>query len=190
MESARIVVAMSNDSSIEKIRAVMVENGQMVIDEAKDGNECLRKIRTLKPDLAILDYSITSTNALEVSRVTIEDDICGIILISTEEQKNHVYDIDSPSFVCLTKPINKNALVSAVEILAKNRRKIKFLEEEIDKLRSTLDTRKEVDKAKGLLMKQLNISEPEAFKRIQRQSMDKGIPMKDIAKAIILAYDI
>jgi two-component system, response regulator PdtaR len=57
-------------------------------------------------------------------------------------------------------------------------------------LRSSLDTRKEVEKAKGLLMKHLGLSENDAFKRIQKQSMDRGIPMKEIAKAIILAYDI
>ena len=190
MDSARIVIAMSSDATIEKVRAVINENGYLVIDEAKDGNDCLRKIRTLRPDIAILEYSLSSTTAVEVARVATEDDICNIILISTEEQKNMIYDLDSPSFVCLTKPLNKNSLISAVEIMSKNRRKIKDLEEEIEKLRSTLDTRKEVDKAKGLLMKMLGISEPEAFKKIQKQSMDKGIPMKDIAKAIILAYDI
>ena len=72
----------------------------------------------------------------------------------------------------------------------KNKKRIRDLENEIDELKSSLDTRKEVEKAKGLLMRNLNLSEPEAFKRIQKQSMDRGIPMKEIAKAIILAYDI
>jgi two-component system, response regulator PdtaR len=74
--------------------------------------------------------------------------------------------------------------------MVKNKRKIQELEQEVETLRASLDTRKEVEKAKGLLMKNLGLSEPEAFKRIQRQSMDRGIPMKEIAKAIILAYDI
>jgi two-component system, response regulator PdtaR len=74
--------------------------------------------------------------------------------------------------------------------MMKNRRRVQGLEKEIEELRNTLDTRKEVEKAKGLLMRNLNLSEADAFKRIQKQSMDRGIPMKEIAKAIILAYDI
>lgn len=190
MNSVRVLIAMTNDVTIDKIKTLMHENGFLVVDEAKDGNECLRKMRTLRPDISILDFSLNSISALEVSRVAIEDDISNIIMISTEEQKSLIYDLNSPGFICLSKPLNKNALLSTVEIMARSRKKIKTLEDEIDKLRTTIDTRKEVEKAKGLLMKRLGLTEQEAFKRIQRQSMDKGIPMKEIAKAIILAYDI
>jgi response regulator NasT len=74
--------------------------------------------------------------------------------------------------------------------MQKSGRKIKELEKEVEQLRSAIDSKKEVDKAKRLLMEHLKMSEEEAFKRIQKQSMDKGISMREIAKAIILAYDI
>ncbi|MCX7922863.1 MAG: ANTAR domain-containing protein [Clostridia bacterium] len=191
MEMARILVAMSNDTSTSKLRAILIENGYTVIDHARDGHECLRKMRALKPDLVILDYNLQSMNGCEVARVTIEDKISDVILIINDAEKSLVDEIKSDSgFVCLTKPLNKPGLINTIELMVKNKRKIRELEREIESLRATLDTRKDVEKAKGLLMKNLNLSESEAFKRIQKQSMDRGIPMREIAKAIILAYDI
>jgi two-component system, response regulator PdtaR len=121
----------------------------------------------------------------------LEDKICDVILIATEPQDSVIDEMKSENnFVCMVKPLNKSSLINTIDLMIKNKRRISELERQIDELRSSLDTRKEVEKAKGLLMKNLNLSEPEAFKRIQRQSMDRGIPMKEIAKAIILAYDI
>ncbi|MCX8129669.1 MAG: ANTAR domain-containing protein [Clostridia bacterium] len=191
MESARILLAMSNDASISKLRVILVENGYTVVDQAKDGNECLRKIRALKPDLVILDYGLPLMNGFEVSKVVIEDKVCDIILIISPAQEGLISNIKSENnFVCMSKPLNKPSLINTIDLMVKNKRRIRELEQEIETLKASLDTRKEVEKAKGLLMKHLSLSEAEAFKRIQRQSMDRGIPMKEIAKAIILAYDI
>lgn len=191
MDSTRILIAMSSDSLAAKLKLILVEAGFAVIDQAKDGSECLRKIRTLRPDLSVLEHSLPLMSGYEVAKVALEDKICDVVLISTLEQEN----ISNPlkqenNFICLVKPVNKTALISTLELMIKNRKKIKQLENEVEELRSSLDTRKEVEKAKGLLMKHLGLSENDAFKRIQKQSMDRGIPMKEIAKAIILAYDM
>lgn len=191
MEAARILVAMSNDTSVNKLKMILTESGYIVIDSARDGHECLRKMRALRPDLTLMEYDLPLMGGYEVAKIAIEDSISDVILISTEAHRNIVNDISAESgFMFMTKPLNKAGLVSTIDLMIKNRRKITKLEKEIEELRSTLDTRKEVEKAKGLLMKNLHLSEAEAFKRIQKQSMDKGIPMKEIAKAIILAYDI
>ena len=182
---------MSNDTSINKLKLILSECGYIVIDSAKDGHECLRKMRALRPDLTLLEYDLPLMGGVDVAKIAIEDKICDVILISTEAQRSMVSDIsDESGFVFMSKPLNKVSLIGTIDLMIKNRRKITKLEKEIEELRTTLDTRKEVEKAKGLLMKNLNLSEAEAFKRIQKQSMDKGIPMKEIAKAIILAYDI
>ena len=182
---------MNNDTSIGKLRSILLESGFKVIEQARDGQDCLRKVRTLKPDIAILDFSLTSMNGCEVAKIAIDDDICDIILIVSEAQKNLIDDTNTGSgFVCMSKPINKTSLLNTIDLMVKNKRKIRKLQTEIDELKTTLGTRKEVEKAKGLLMKHLNLSEAEAFKRIQKQSMDKGIPMREIAKAVILAYDL
>ena len=191
MESVRILLAMNNDTSIDRLQAILTENGYMVVEKAKDGHDCLRKARALRPDIVILDYDLPLANGCEVSRIVIEDNICEVILITTDLQRSLIGDIRAEyGFVCMTKPLSKLGLINTIELMAKNRKKVTELEKEIHELKSTLDTRKEVEKAKGLLMKYLSIPEAEAFKRIQKQSMDRGIPMKEIAKAIILAYDI
>ncbi len=182
---------MSNDTSINKLKLILTENGYIVIDSAKDGHECLRKMRALRPDITLLDFDLALMGGYEIAKIAIEDKLCDTILISNDVQRNVVEDIkEERGFVFMTKPLNKISLVNTIDLMVKNRRKIKDLEREIEELKSTLDTRKEVEKAKGLLMKNLNLSESEAFKRIQKQSMDRGIPMREIAKAIILAYDI
>ncbi len=191
MDSTRILIAMSNDLPSGKMKTILVEAGFTVIDQARDGNECLRKIRTLKPDLTILEFGLPQMNGYDVAKVALEDNICDIIVLCNSEQESMLYPLkEFSNFVALVKPVNKMALLSSMEIMSKSRKRIRELEKEINELKATLDTRREVEKAKGLLMKHLGLSENDAFKRIQKQSMDRGIPMKEIAKAIILAYDI
>lgn len=191
MESARILLALSSEASNAKLRMILIENGYTVADVARDGHDALRKARALRPDLVILDHALPLLNGDEVARVILEDGIGDVILLTTDAQKS-IMDEVAPdgSFVCMVKPLNKPVLINTIELMMKNRRRVRQLEKEIEELRNTLDTRKEVEKAKGLLMRNLNLTEAEAFKRIQKQSMDRGIPMKEIAKAIILAYDI
>jgi len=191
METARIILAMSSDTSISKLKAILIESGFSVIEQAKDGQECLRKIKALKPDIVILDYSLPLQNGCDIAKIAIDDDICDVILLVSGTQDSLMSELKTQNgFVCMTKPLNKIALINAIELMVKNKKKIINLEKEIEELKASLDTRKEVEKAKGLLMNHMGLSESEAFKRIQKQSMDRGIPMKEIAKAIILAYDI
>lgn len=191
MELARIMIAMSNETSIVKFKSLLAQSGYDLVENARDGHECLRKMRAIRPDLVILDFNLPLMDGSQVARVAIEDRICDVILISSDNQIGYVDDLkEEAGFICLVKPINKAGLINTIELMLKNRKKVIALEKEVMELRTALDTRKEVEKAKGLLMKNLKLSEPEAFKRIQKQSMDRGIPMKEIAKAIILAYDI
>jgi response regulator NasT len=191
MDSTRIIVAMNSDALIQKLKTILVEAGFMIIEQSCEGQDCLRKMRALKPDIVILEYNLPGVNGLEISRVALEDRICDVMLIVTADQDGMIDDIrQETGFVSLVKPVNKTLLISSLELMIKDRRKIRQLEKEIENLKLSLDTRKEVEKAKGLLMVNLGLTESEAFKRIQKQSMDRGIPMKEIAKAIILAYDI
>lgn len=191
MEAVRIIIAMNNDASIIKIKQTLWEYGYSVIDEVRDGNECLRKIRVLKPDIVVLEYGLPSVNGSEIARIAVEDKLCNVILIATTEQESLIGDIKSESgFVYMTKPLNKQALINIIDLMVKFKQRIEELEKEIVQLKETLDTRKEIERAKGILMKQMGLSETEAYKKIQKQSMDRGIAMKEIARAIILAYEI
>ncbi len=192
METSRIIIAFNNDISLSKLALLLKESGFDVLEKIKDGQECIRKIRVLMPDLIIVDFNLQpASSATELARIAIEDNICDVILLLTHMQKDLVSDLNNQrGCVCLTKPINKVILVNTIELMLKNRKEITILEKKITDLRNSLDARKEIEKAKGLLIKRLNISENEAFRRIQKQSMDKRIPMADIARAIILTYEI
>jgi response regulator NasT len=191
METARMLLAVKNDVSLGKLKAVLAGSGYQVIDQAKDGSECLRKMRYLKPDLAVMDYDLPPQNGFEVAKIALDDKLCDVILLVNNQQKNTIAYLKSEfDLLVVAKPLNRDYFVGTVDLVIKNRRKIMKLQREIDKLKKTLNERKDIEKAKGLLMKRLNLAEEEAFRRIQKQSMDRGIPMKEIARAIILAYDI
>lgn len=194
MEHVRILVAMENGILINKLKTILLEIGYEVIDQANEGNECLNKIRFLSPDIAVIDYKLVSIEGFEIAKIVARDKLCDVIIVSdvqTDEEKSSIDYIKSEyDFVVMTKPLKRENLISTINLLMKNRKKIMQLEKEVEVLKMTLNARKDIEKAKGLLMKHLKLSEDQAFRRIQKQSMDKGIPMKEIAQAIILTYDL
>lgn len=191
MDTARVIVAMGNDAANAKIKAFLVEHGYEVVETAQESNECLRKLSRLRPDILVIDSALPGMGGFEVTRVAVDDDNCSVVMITSTPQEFIEENLkDSFRFTCIVKPINKMLLINTLELMQKGGKKIKELEKEVEQLRNAIDSKKEVDKAKRLLMEHLKMSEEEAFKRIQKQSMDKGISMREIAKAIILAYDI
>ncbi|WP_010680956.1 ANTAR domain-containing response regulator [Acetivibrio cellulolyticus] len=191
MESARILVAMSNEGSTNKLKAVLVASGYQVIDQANNANDALRKLVNLRPDLAVLEYDLSPQNSIEVAKIAMEDKLCNVILIASNEQKGSIEYLKSEyDIVVVAKPLHRDTFLSTVDLVIKNRKKVMMLEKEIEDLKDTLDTRKEVEQAKGHLMKHLNLSEEQAFRMIQKQSMNRGIKMKEIAKAINLTYNL
>lgn len=191
MDIIRILIAFSSDSQSMKIRNLLIENGFNVIDIAKDGQECLRKARLLKPDLAILDFDLPLSTGYDIAKVLSEDKICSTLLVLNDNQKSLINEHkDEWDFTFLVKPINRSALIGTIRLIVRNNKRIRDLEKEISTLKDSLESRKLIEKAKGILMKQMGINEQEAFRKIQKQSMDKGIAMKEIAKAIILADSI
>jgi two-component system, response regulator PdtaR len=125
MDSTRILIAMSSDSLAAKLKLILVEAGFAVIDQAKDGPECLRKIRALRPDLSILEHSLPLMSGFEVAKVALEDKMGDVVLISTVEQESIADPLKQENnFICLVKPVNKTALISTLELMIKNRKKI------------------------------------------------------------------
>ncbi|MDQ2086193.1 ANTAR domain-containing protein [Herbivorax sp. ANBcel31] len=191
MESARIFIAINNEIFVNKLKAFFANYNYEVIGQAKDGSDCLRRVSSLRPDLAVLDYSLPPTSGFEIAKIISEDKLCDVILLANNKQADFINCMKNKTdIVTVIKPINRYSFISTVDLVIKNRKKILKLSKEIYELKSTLKSRKEIEKAKGLLMKHQGLTEDEAFRKIQKESMDRGIPMKDISKAIILAYDI
>lgn len=191
MESARILVAMNNVSSVNKLRAVLNAAGYQVVEQVDNTNDALRKLINLRPDLAVIEYDLSPQNIIEVAKIAIEDKLCDVILIASNEQKGSLKYLKTEyDLVVVAKPLHKETFLNTVDLVIKNRKKVLALEKKIEDLKETIEARKVVEQAKGHLMKHLNLTEEEAFKMIQKQSMNRGIKMKEIAKAINLTYNL
>lgn len=184
---ASVMVCSSDTKRRNKITSLLQQLGCTVVAEAPDTPQALRLIHTIHPELVIIDIEYYDPNSLEVASLISREKLAPVILLTTPPQQDVVRAVNE-NFVMtyVVKPINKWALESAVHTALANFRKMMQMESEINKLKDTLETRKTVEKAKHILMKELNLTEPEAFRRLQKQSMDKGLPMKSLAESIVL----
>ena len=187
----RVVIADPDSQSRKTLRSILQQAGHLVIGEAEDGLTALKQIRTRQPDLVILDSRMAVMDGAELGYIIEEDGLAPVILMTpgdqfttrngTEEQQYFAYVI---------KPVSEQSLLPIIDVVIKNYRRIRNLEQEVSKLKDMMETRKLVEKAKGILMDSYRLSEAEAFKRIQKQSMNKRVSMKSVAKAVILAYEL
>jgi len=187
----RVVIADSDAQSRKCLKAILNQAGHVVVGEADDGLEALKLVRTRQPDLVILDAKMVVMDVSDFAYI-IEDDGLAPVVLMTQGEHHTINELvaEGYSFAYIIKPVTEKSLLPIIDIVLKDFRKIRYLEQEVDKLKNLIETRKLVDKAKGILMDSLKLSEAEAFKRIQKQSMNKRVSMKSVAKAIILAHEV
>ncbi len=190
MKNEVILVSARSREMAEKIGVVLETGFFNATDICASGSETLRKARMLNPDLLILDYDLGDMTGYQVSEVIIGEGLGSVILLANQIQKDYAeQNFEYPYLICLRKPLNKAVLVNSVEIALKSRKGIKMLEEEIERLKEDIQSRKIIEKAKGILMKALGIDEEEAYARIRKRSMDSQMPMKAVAGVIIATMD-
>lgn len=187
----RVVIADSDAQSRKYLKAILNQAGHVVVGEADDGLEALKLVRTRQPDLVILDAKMAVMDVSDFANI-IEDDGLAPVILMIQGDHHTINELvaEGYSFAYIIKPVTEKSLLPIIDIVLKDFRKIRNLEQEVDKLKNLIETRKLVDKAKGILMDSLKLSEAEAFKRIQKQSMNKRVSMKSVAKAIILAHEV
>ena len=191
MKPLKVIIVSPNKTTIEKLNNIIIDAGHIVINIFNDVEMCLRKIRSLNPDLLVVELGENPANDINAIGIIKEDMGVNSVVMLNENQKccmGNSYSDDN--IICLVKPINKTVFTTTVDIFGKSSRQIKTLQNELRELKLSLEARKDIEKAKGFMMKHQNITEEDAYKKIQKQSMDKGIPMREIAKAIILTYSI
>lgn len=182
----------SIDKNLKKrLKKIFKMQGFTLVGEAEDGITSLRMIRRFNPDLVILDKDLPGKTGLELAQIIAEDSIAPVILLTSSFSED-VIEItkETTSVAFLIKPISEGHLLSMISFVLNAFQKMSKLEKKVDELQETIETRKVIEKAKGLLMKTMNLSEEEAFQSIRKQSMDKCISMKQVAEAIILTFDI
>lgn len=189
MSEQRVVIADADPSCRRSLKALLQQAGYLIVGEADDGLSALKLIRNRQPDLIIMEDRLAIMDGEEVADIVQEEALAPIVLMTGNDRFHNRQKI-TRDFAYVIKPVSESNLFPVIDLVMRNYRKIRALEDEIVKLKETLETRKLVEKAKGILMDGMGITEAEAFKRIQKQSMNKRMSMKSVAKAIILAHEL
>ena len=179
---------MAEDESLIRMDIVetLREHGFDVVGEAGDGQEALELAKTLNPDLVVMDIKMPNMDGITAAKALSEQKIPVVLLTAFAQRELFEQAAEAGAMAYVVKPFNPNDLLPAVEIALHRHSELKALELEVTDLNERLETRKLVERAKGLLMsKKLVPDEPEAFRWIQKASMDRRLTMRDVAKTII-----
>ena len=180
----RILVA--EDEAIIRLDLVemLTEARYVVVAQATNGVEAIALAQEHKPDLAILDVKMPELDGISAAEKIIE--IAPVLMLTAFSQKDLVERArDAGAMAYVVKPFSISDLVPAIEIAVSRHRQLVALQQEVGDLHERLETRKVIDRAKGILMATLKLSEPDAFSWIQRTAMDRRMSMKDVALAVI-----
>jgi len=190
MEQPRVIVA--DDESIVRmdLREMLESLGYLVVGEAGDGESAVHLSRELKPSIVIMDIKMPGMDGIEAGRILTEERIAPVLLLTAYSQQDLVDRAkDAGVMAYIVKPFHEADLAPAIEVALRRWSEFRSLEREVEDLKEALETRKLVDRAKGILMDTQGLSEADAFRRIQKTSMDQRKPMKDVAEAIVLAHE-
>ena len=183
-KAARILVA--EDEALIRLDLVemLTEAGYEVVAQATNGVEAIALAKEFKPDLAILDVKMPELDGISAAQEIIE--ISPVLMLTAFSQRELVERArDAGVMAYVVKPFSINDLTPAIEIAMSRHLQMRSLKEEVSDLHERLETRKILDRAKGILMAAMNLSEPEAFGWIQRAAMDRRMSMKAVAEAVI-----
>ena len=182
----RVVIA--EDEAIIRLdlRETLEEEGYEVVGEAGRGDTAVELVRDLRPDLAILDIKMPGMDGLEAARLITDERLCGVLVLTAFSQRDFIEQArDAGALAYLVKPFQKSDLVPAIELAIARFRELSALADEVKGLEEQLETRKVVDRAKGILMDRHAMSEQDAFSFIQKRAMSERTKMKTIAERVV-----
>jgi response regulator NasT len=184
----KLKVLIAEDEAIIRLdlREILEECGYKVIAEVGDGRSAVELAKKLKPDVVILDIKMPVLDGLTAARQITEASICPVLILTAFSQKSLVEEAaKAGALAYLVKPFDKSDLIPALEVARARFQEKKFLEQQVKNLQERLETRRLVEQAKGLLMARQGLKEAEAFRLIQKTSMESRRPIKEIALEII-----
>jgi response regulator NasT len=185
----RIVIA--EDESIPRmdLREMLANLGYLVVGEAGDGRSAVNLARELRPDLVVMDIKMPEMDGIEAAKVLTEEKIAPVLLLTAYSDREFIdRSLDAGVMGYIVKPFREDEVVPAIDVALARFREFRALEKQLDDTRETLDTRKAVERAKGVLMDTQNLREAEAFRKIQKLSMNNRKSMREVAEAILLAH--
>ncbi|EGT3616322.1 response regulator [Clostridium perfringens] len=172
-------------------REILEANGYDVVGEASDGFEAIEVCKKYNPSLVLMDIDMPLLDGIKASKVlTREKLVGGIILLTAFEDKKYIEMAkEVGAFGYMIKPVNEKVFIPTIEMCLSKASEFNELKRDFDKINSKLNDRKLIEKAKGILVKQLNLTEDEAYNKIRKLSMDRRTTMAEIAKIIIVGYE-
>jgi AmiR/NasT family two-component response regulator len=190
-EQLRLVIA--DDESIIRLnlRETLVGLGYLVVGDAGDGVSAIHLARELRPDLVIMDIKMPKLDGIQAAKVLTEEKIAPVLLLTAYSDRELVERARDAGVVnYIVKPFREAELLPAIEIALARFAEFQDINKELGDLKDTMETRKLVERAKGVLMDTQGLKEQEAFRKIQQLSMNTRKSMLEIAQAILLTAQI
>ncbi|GAA1674015.1 transcriptional regulator [Citricoccus zhacaiensis] len=187
-EPARLRVVVAEDETLIRVDIVEILTGQGydVVGEADNGQKALELATELEPDVVLMDVKMPVMDGITAAEHIAQAKIAPVVLLTAFSQRELVERArEAGAMAYVVKPFNENDLVPAIELAVARFDELRALEEEVSDLAEQFATRKLVDRAKSLLTTTLNLSEPEAFRWIQKSSMDRRLSMREVAQTVI-----
>ena len=181
-------VLVAEDEALIRLDLVelLTEEGYHVVGEAGDGEEAVKLARELEPDLVIMDVKMPKMDGISAAEIIAEERIAPIVMLTAFSQRDLVERArHAGAMAYVVKPFGASDVVPAIEIAMGRFQEITAIEEELANLEDRLESRKIIDQAKGILQQDLGLTEPEAFRWIQKTAMDMRKSMRDVAEGVI-----
>jgi AmiR/NasT family two-component response regulator len=190
MSDTRILLAEDEVISRMDLREMLENLGYIVIGEAGDGVAAVNLARTLKPDLVLMDIKMPELDGISAAETLSQERVTPVLLLTAYSDKEFVdRAVDAGVMGYLVKPFAEAQLKPAIEVALERWREVRQIQQDLSQTQETLETRKLVERAKGVLMDSQSLKEAEAFRRIQRLSMNSRKSMREVAEAILLAHE-
>lgn len=184
---ARTVVVAEDEALIRlDIVEILKDQGFDVVAETDNGKTAVELAQKHRPDLVLMDVKMPIMDGITAAEEVTKEQIAPVVLLTAFSQKELVdRAVDAGAMAYVVKPFTPNDLIPAIEVAMSRYEQIRALEKEVGTIRDQFETRKLVDRAKSLLITKMNLTEPEAFRWIQKTSMDRRLSMREVSDTII-----
>jgi response regulator NasT len=192
-QTRRVRIVIADDESIIRmdLREMLMHLGYDVIGEAADGRTAIDLARKLQPDLVVMDIKMPDLDGIEAAARLTRERLAPVVLLTAYSEQNLIGRAKSAGVSgYLVKPFRESELMPVIELALARFRDLQRLEQEVEDLKDALETRKLIERAKGILMELHGLSEADAFNRMRRASMDSRKSMREVAEAILLTYQV
>ncbi len=186
----KLRILLADDEAILRLdlREMLTEAGHEIAGEAANGEEAVNMARSLKPDFIIMDVKMPGMDGIAAAEIIAAENIAPVLLLTAYSQQDIVDKAKDAGVIgYLVKPVREEQLFPAMEIAVSRFAEIQTLNKEVGNLKESLETRKLLDRAKGILMTVHGMTEQEAYRKMQQFSMSKRITLKELAEKIIAA---